>query len=247
MGLHQGNPVDDTTPFFLSQFRKRIFMSAYGRDKSMATYLGRPPRLSYRYCKMEPALDLSDAQLFLEGPDLDAAIATVDVNGWNTTGELSRATWERTYFQVSRIREDILEIALGSAEEDTSQQAEQIRLKLDQLHRTLPAFCRVSAEEVLLRVDTLLSAPSGQGRGEGQVMRQFDAMFLICIQASIAHTEFLLQRVLINRQGTDTKELIPISRRMLRLAMLARSKRDFFRDLYSDTVFLVSRPRSYLC
>jgi hypothetical protein len=54
------------------------------------------------------------------------------------------------------------------------------------------------------------------------------------------HTEFLLQRALINRKRTDTKELIPISRRMLGLVLLAQSKRDFFRDFQGDLAYLVS-------
>lgn len=124
MGLHQGNKVDTNTPFFLAEFRKKIFISAYGHDKVIATFLGRPPRLSHRYCKMEMPLDLSDDELFLEGAELDAVLATLDPNGWNTRGNLNRCTWIRVWFQHCRLREDILEIALGSEDEDISHRAE---------------------------------------------------------------------------------------------------------------------------
>lgn len=238
MGLHQGNQVDDETPFFLAEWRKKIFMSAYGHDKSIATFLGRPPRLSYRYCKMEQPLDLSDDQLFLEGPELDAALSTLDANGWNTTGNLNRTTWKRVWFQHCRIREDILEIALGSGDEDISQQAEQIRVKLDRLDRSLPDFMKVSPEDLLASTDVAFGTNLNFARSDN-AKRQINVMFLICIHAGITHTEFLLQRALINRKRTDTKELIPISKRMLRLVLLAISKRDFFRDVQSDLVFLV--------
>jgi len=93
MGLHQGNKVDADTPFWLAEMRKKIFIAAYGRDKMIAAFLGRPPRLSHRYCKMEEPLDLSDEQLFLEGPAMDACLQKLDQNGWNTDGMLSRTTW----------------------------------------------------------------------------------------------------------------------------------------------------------
>ena len=231
--------MDSETPFFLAELRKKIFISAYGHDKVVATFLGRPPRLSHRYCKMEVPLDLSDDQLFLEGPELDAELSKLDPNGWNTSGNLNRTTWMRVWFQHCRVREDILEIALGSGDEDISYQAEQIRLKLEQLHNTYPDFMRVSPEELLNKNDFRFGVGYAFGRTE-KAMRQINAIFTLCIHAGIVHTEFLLQRALINRKRADTKELIPISRRMLGLVLLAQSNRDFFRDFQGDLVYLVS-------
>ena len=245
MGLHQGSHVDAQTPFFLAELRKRIFISAYGHDKVVATFLGRPPRLSHRYCKMEVPLDLSDDQLCLEGAELDAALSTLDSNGWNTSGNLHRTTWLRVWFQHCRIREDILEIALGSGDEDISLQAEQVRLKLERLHNSYPDFMRIPPEE-LLSNDSQVNLGYNFGRTE-KAMRQINAIFTLCIHAGIVHTEFLLQRALINRKRTDTKELIPISRRMLGLVLLAQSKRDFFRDFQGDLVYLVSSQPSESC
>lgn len=240
MGLHQGNKMDAETPFWLAELRKKIFISAYGRDKVVATFLGRPPRLSYRYCKMEPPLDLADEHLFLEGPDLDAVLATLDSNGWNTSGNLNRNTWLRVWFQHCRVREDILEIALGSEEEDVTYRSQQIRQRLDRLHASYPDFMRVTPEEVLTKTDGHLGAGFGFARSEKN-MRQVNAIFTLCIHTGIAHTEFLLLRAMINRRNADYKELIPISRRMLSLVLLAQSRREFFRDFQGDLIYLVSQ------
>lgn len=86
MGLHQGNRESPDTPFFLSQQRKKLFSQVYTHDKSISLFVGRPPRLSYRYCKLEMPLDLSGAQLMLQGSELQQAIANLDPNGWNTSG-----------------------------------------------------------------------------------------------------------------------------------------------------------------
>ena len=238
LGLHQGNRVNAETPFFLAELRKKMFISAYGRDKQIATFLGRPPRLSYRYCKMEPPLDLSDEQLWLQGPELDAHLSQLDSNGWNTSGNLCRNTWLRVWFQHCRIREDILEIALGSEEEDVSYKSEQIHLELQRLHASYPAFMSVTPEETLNSSDVQVGPGFGFARSEKN-MRQLNALFTICIHAGIAHTEFLLQRAMINRRNAGYKELIPISRKILKLVLLAQSRRDFFRDFQGDLIYLV--------
>ncbi|KAK4561393.1 hypothetical protein LTR86_004710 [Recurvomyces mirabilis] len=237
MGLHQGNPVDAETPFFLSQLRKKIFVSVYGRDKVIATFLGRPPRLSHRYCKMEIPLDLSDNELFSTAPELELAVSKLDANGWNTSGELSRTTWQRVWFQHCQVREDILEIALGSQMEDITYKAEQVRLKLDRMHANYPAFMSVTPEEVMNCADVQLGTGFGFARSEKH-MRQVNTLFIICIHSGIAHTEFLLQRAMVNRRNMGYKELIPISRRILKLVLLAQSRRDFFRDFQGDLVYL---------
>ncbi|KAF7196321.1 hypothetical protein HII31_02388, partial [Pseudocercospora fuligena] len=239
MGLHQGNRPGPECPFFLAELRKKIFVSAYGHDKVVATFLGRPPRLSHRYCKMEYPLDLSDDQLFSEGAELEAALSTLDQNGWNTQGCLNRTTWLRVWFQHCRIREDILEIALGSDDEDIERRAQEVRQKMDHLHSSGPAHIQITPEQILS--DT--SSPLGVGlplKQKKEAMRQVNAMFVLCIHTGIIHTEFLLQRALTIRTRTDTKKLIPIARRMLKLVLLAQSRRDFFRDFQGDIIYLLA-------
>jgi hypothetical protein len=239
MGLHQGNPMDAETPFFISELRKKIFISAYGRDKSVATFLGRPPRLSHRYCKMELPLDLSDEDLFLEGAELTAKLENLDAQGWNTNGNLHRTTWQRVWVQHSRIREDILEIALGSGDEDITVQAEQVRLKMERLNASYPEFMWIKPEDLL--GDNACSVTGGYHFGVAdKAVRQINAIFTLCIHAGFAQTEFLLLRALVNRKQKDTSELIPVSRRLLQLVLLSQSKRDFFRDFQGDLVYLMA-------
>ena len=239
MGLHQGNNVNAETPFFLAQMRKKIFVSAYGHDKLVATFLGRPPRLSHRYCRMEVPLDLSDEQLFLEGAELEAAIAQLDSNGWNTTGTINRTTWRRAWFEYCRIREDILEIALGTGEDDISHQVSQIRMKLDRLYNSNPEFMRLTPEQVLGSSENYLKFASSWKQSE-MTMRQVNAIFTVMIQVGIIHTEWLLQRALINRKRADSKDLIPISKRMLAITLLSYAKRDYFRDFQGDVGYAVN-------
>jgi hypothetical protein len=241
-GLHQGNSVDAQTPFFLSELRKRIFTSVYSRDKVQATFLGRPPRLSYRYCKMDMPLDLKDDQLFSTGPELEYALAHIDSDGWNTEGNLTLNTWLRVMFQESRLREEILEVALGPYTEDLQQRAAEIRQMQERLHASFPEFMKISPEEALNTSENSSSSSSLDvyPRRQEKGFRQLDALFIVCIHAGIMHTEFLLQRAMVNRMKTDTKLLIPISRRLLKLVLLAYSKKDFFRDFQGDLIWLLA-------
>lgn len=86
-------------PFFLVEIRKRLVASAFAHDKWLAAFLGRPPRLSYRYCVVQLPLDLTDQQLLSHGPDLEAALATLDSEGWSKGTRVQRRTWTRAWVQ----------------------------------------------------------------------------------------------------------------------------------------------------
>ncbi|RMY89464.1 hypothetical protein D0861_04237 [Hortaea werneckii] len=239
MGLHQGNNVNAETPFWLAQLRKKIFVSAYGRDKVSATFLGRPPRLSYRYCKMEEPLDVPDELLFAEGLEPAALLARVDKNGWNTDQKLTRTTSQRVWFQHCRIREDILEIALGSDDGDIESRAAQIRLRLRNLHDSYPAFMKVSPEEFLEKHGVQTGSGYGFGRSD-KCAYQMNAVYVLFLHTGIAQTEFLMHRALLNRKMGDYRELILIARRILKLVLLAHARRDCFRDLQGDLMYLLA-------
>lgn len=239
MGLHQGNNVDADTPFWLAQLRKKIFVSAYGRDKQTATFLGRPPRLSYRYCKMEEPLDVPDQMLFVEGIEPADILARVDDNGWNTNQILTATTWKRVWFQHCRIREDILELALGSDDGDISSRAAQIRLRLQTLHDSYPAFIRASPEDFLESHRGQPIFGKDPGRSE-KFAYQMNAVYVLFLHTGIAQTEFLMERALLNRKAGDYKQLISTSRRILKLVLLAHARRDCFRDLQGDLMYLLA-------
>lgn len=91
MGLHQGICPSDKVPFFLAELRKRALLIAYYQEANIATVLGRPFRLSSRYCILDPPLDLTDSQVVATGPELEAALAGLDENGYNKSGVMHHA------------------------------------------------------------------------------------------------------------------------------------------------------------
>lgn len=92
LGLHQAIKPTKKVPFFLAELRKKAFLCAYYGEISLATCLGRPSRLSYRYCNIDPPLDLTQAQLDQTGDELTATLASLDEDGYNRTGTIQSNT-----------------------------------------------------------------------------------------------------------------------------------------------------------
>lgn len=97
MGYHQETSEDEKTPWFLVQLRRIIFIFSFATDKSLSAFLGRPPRLSQKYCLLQVPIDLDDREILLEGHELQNAIARVSESGWSTSGRFTRATSARLH------------------------------------------------------------------------------------------------------------------------------------------------------
>ena len=119
LGLHQEIKTSPEVPFWLTEIRKRCFAIIYGVDKLMATFVGRPPRISRRYCSIQLPLDIEIAYFALSNEDLNLKLNQLDHDGWNHDGTLRRSAYLRTFLVTSRIREDILEISLGPEADNT--------------------------------------------------------------------------------------------------------------------------------
>lgn len=127
MGFHRQQRFQSETPFFVSETRKRIFAAAARRDKSLATYLGRPPLIHRFHCDVMLPLDLDDADILLTGEELAEALRNVDQEGWNKSAnskeKLRPATVIRLRYHTSILRERVLDISLGPRTESLTENA----------------------------------------------------------------------------------------------------------------------------
>lgn len=99
-------------------------VAAYTIDKALATFLGRPPLISWRYCDIPMPLDLSWDEIAAEPTTRAAAIANLNTDGWNKNGTLQMGTWARLSLLTSIIREKVLELSLSRHIEGLSQRVE---------------------------------------------------------------------------------------------------------------------------
>ena len=116
-GLHLENDSAENAPFFLRQWRRQCFVAAFAMDKMIATFFGRPPLMNGRFCTPTAPLDLSDEVLVAGGDVLERAISNLDGAGWNREGILHAVTPTRIRYYLAIIREETLEVVLGTHEQ----------------------------------------------------------------------------------------------------------------------------------
>jgi hypothetical protein len=120
LGLHRDAKSSDQLPEFLLEARRRQFAAAYQLDKSIATFLGRPPRIPLRYSDCRMPLDISDDALAPEDTNLQYCPTDLDANNWNVHGVFQRSSWMRVRFIISMFRDEILEVSLQKVTPQTA-------------------------------------------------------------------------------------------------------------------------------
>ncbi|KAF2107677.1 hypothetical protein BDV96DRAFT_293460 [Lophiotrema nucula] len=223
-GLHQEIRVDDHTPFFIAEFRKRIFICCYESDKFTSSFVGRPPSLTRQYCRIQLPLDLNDAQIMSDGLDLDNALTHLDAEGWNSRGAVQRCTFARVFASNALITEDILEVSLGlHSSEEILRRATDIEARATQLWDNFPTFLRLDSSHPW----DIRRAP-------------VEMLFLAYMHLADLGHHFLLQRTLIKKVGADATRLLAISRDILSFILVLINNRDSLRDFQIDFTQLLT-------
>lgn len=186
-GLHGEKKADETTPFYVAELRTRLFDQIFGHDKSISTFLGRPPRLGHRYCVLQLPLDLSDEELCLQGDELQRAISRLN-DGYNVDNKFNRSTWRRVRAAHIKTREDILEIVLGTSTEDIAGKAQKIRERIQQINGSMPDFVKADVIEVL---NSMHSDTHPLVRQWERKRIPINVMHLIYCHIQIIHTEYV--------------------------------------------------------
>ncbi|PSS05238.1 hypothetical protein BD289DRAFT_449101 [Coniella lustricola] len=233
MGLHQEIRVTRKVPFWLAELRKRTFILAYFCEISLATCLGRPPRLSYRYCNVEAPLDLTDAEIVQTGADLEATLASLDENGYNTAGLVREVTCVRAHAHYMQRREDVVDLALGQyTRDEVLALAACIKRKNDQHMATLPLCIRQLTSQALnftptaTSVATAASTSTKSGTSAPIILNPTHAVWRGTVRMGQLSNEILLQRVLIRRTGASSEKLIQAARAVLSDVMQLTGRQD---------------------
>ena len=124
---------------------------------------------------------------------------------------------------------------LGTSIDNMASKAEKIRERIRQTNASMPEFVKADVIEVLNNMDAHPLVKSWE-----RERIPVNMMNLIFIHGGIIHTEFLLERSLVNRlKSTDMGALIPKARSLLGLVLAAVSKRDQLRDFSVDMIALL--------
>ncbi|KAI1774396.1 hypothetical protein F4818DRAFT_448867 [Hypoxylon cercidicola] len=225
MGLHQGVKAEDRLPFFLAEVRKRLWAQTYSAEIGIASFLGRPPRISYRYCNLQPPLDLSVAQIVLEENELALALAGLDDNGYNTAGKIQRVTWTKTWLGCAPEREAILDMALGQyTQDEIVRNAGDIQIRSERYWDGLPSFIRRVRDGPL---DVNGKTPT-------------EILYMTVMRQAFRANDLLLQRILIRKAGATSEKLIHIASSILKDILLMSQRHDLGALFQTDIAALLA-------
>lgn len=124
LGFHKGfKRGGESGPPYLVELRKRVIALAHERDKELATFVGRPPRLSRKYYEVDLPLNLPDSIIIGPMEHFEAARSKLDENGWSGDVMVNPVSRLRAILLLSMIREEVLELSLGPLIPNIAQQA----------------------------------------------------------------------------------------------------------------------------
>lgn len=121
LGYHEDLNRDSNVPRFLVDIRKTAFARLYSADKNISIFLGRPPRMSKRFCHFQ-------------APDFTHAVSpSLSQNDYRQHGRHVGYRDETRWSALcANLKEDILELSYTMNDED---RAEKIRYESEQFAR----------------------------------------------------------------------------------------------------------------
>lgn len=147
-GLHEDSDKI-IEPFWLMEVRRRALSQAYAMDKMLSTFVGRPPRISKRYCNIHIPLDLELVDLTLDDQALKERCLALDPAGWRLrnsshTDKLSASV--RMFTLGALLREETLELCLSPSRSDIRGKANDLIRRSQQLYTSFPVWLRYNRE-----------------------------------------------------------------------------------------------------
>ncbi|KAE8378400.1 hypothetical protein BDV26DRAFT_304293 [Aspergillus bertholletiae] len=219
LGLHRDSQQSNSLPVFLVETRRRLFAAAYQLDKSIATFLGRPPRISLRHADCPLPLDLDDSTLETDPSEIELAVQNLDSDGWNMQGRLQRTTFLRQRFLVATFREEILEVSLETQNQRAAEKLRDISVRCHQTWDSMPNQLRYSPDF-----------------RDGNIPNT-SCMMLIVSYLAYLYNDFLIQRLLVQQDPEAYSALLDVSSTILSTVLDFCAMREDMVDLRPDYIW----------
>ncbi|KAL4815635.1 hypothetical protein BDW67DRAFT_163872 [Aspergillus spinulosporus] len=220
LGLHRdshghGHKGEDV-PIFLREVRRRLYAGLYHNDKNIATFFGRPPRVSWRHSDCELPLDISEEALLGDEQGLERAMAELDSEGWNVNTTFRRASWYRIRYLVSSFREEILELSLRPLDHEAVGRLRQIATRCTQTWNSAPAHLRY---------------PTCDWNDNHRVAVR---IMLLSTYLIYLYNFFLIHRLLAQHDPSAEKALLDVSSEILSIVLKIGRQHEPTIDIRSD-------------
>ncbi|KAG5808549.1 hypothetical protein H9Q74_002527 [Fusarium xylarioides] len=201
-GLHdnrtKSSPHMSSVPI---EIRRRIGCQVFVVDKFLATFIGRPPLLTRRFCSIKSPLDLEESALLSDRATFRSKSQLLDQNGWNTDGRIYSSSLLRVRMMIALARDEILEVVLAQDGAYSIAEIMQLKTKQLDLHGQLPQhLIWNSTTEELNEIDLEIGYPK------------------LLIRLDHLINMFLIQRLFV-KHGHPRNELLRTSFEMVVLTL----------------------------
>ncbi|KAK2873490.1 hypothetical protein FQN49_002327 [Arthroderma sp. PD_2] len=219
LGLHRDDDNSARLPTFLLESRRRLFAAFYQFDKGIATFLGRPPRISWRHSDCPLPLDISDEALAGNDNELETARGSLTAEGWSVSPVFQRAAWIRLRFIISTFREEILELSLQKPGMERLDQLRDVSRRCDEAWNSLPEHLRYA-----------------EGCWDTDLVPSVKLMLVISYMAYL-HNGFLVQSLLVEDCANARADLLDISATILSTVLTFGRQRERSFDIQRDFIW----------
>ncbi|KAL4937256.1 hypothetical protein BDV06DRAFT_203293 [Aspergillus oleicola] len=214
LGLHRDCHKD--VPVFLREIRRRVYAGLYYIDKNIATFLGRPPRVSWRYADTKPPLDLDEDALVADEQEFERAVSELDSEGWNTKPIILRSSWYRIRHFISIYREELLELSLRPVDAEAAERLRDISFRCTNAWNSVP--------------DHLRYAPHGWSESLAIGVR----VLMIMSYQLYLYNIFLVQRLLFQFDPSAETALLDVSSKLLLTVLVLGRQQEPMVDIKRD-------------
>lgn len=216
LGLHLRPSDAESRSALYRETRSELFTRAFGTDKALATFVGRPPLLSSRFVSALMPLDVPRDLLYAESSVAELE-KTVDEHGWNLAGKLFPQTQRRALYLMDVLRDEILELSLSTQPPfDLAGRINDLRYRLDATFGQLPGVYHSLFNKRLISEH-----------------EQHEITAVASVQLVHLHNVFLVER--IDHPGKDERRLLQAARDILGMIVDYWSERDRYPP-YRDVI-----------
>ncbi|KAF4883836.1 hypothetical protein CGCF415_v013930 [Colletotrichum fructicola] len=197
LGYHERMDNKPDTPYFLIQMRKMAFARIYSADKNVSLFLGRPLRMSKRFCHFH----LPDTRpLTLPSSEMSPSISQLGPADWLPNSSIDYRSETRWSALCASIKEDMMELLFDRSRADRTAKIAELDRTADEQWRALPDGFRI-------------------GRRPPNHAGPFERDFLFSICLNHLHVKLLLRRLMLSRQSEPDGAVVEIAQKMLSLVV----------------------------
>ncbi|KAI1634641.1 hypothetical protein F4809DRAFT_651732 [Biscogniauxia mediterranea] len=203
LGYHENIEAKPGTPPFLMELRKTAFARIYSADKNIALFLGRPLRMSKRFCYFQlPKVPL------LAGYDQSSSDEQLDIREWNPHSVMSLRGETRWSALCASVKEEIIELLFDQNRSNCSERISTLRATADAQWNALPAHFQL------------------RGSPKQANTSPFERDLMISIRLNYLHIIFLLHRLLLKSWMEPDASIVDVSQEILTIVVDAMLCRD---------------------